>query len=319
MNSSTSAGNATEYLRRSVGLGVLVVIGIFVTIWLYFQGQQVQMLTAHTLPPAKNLADASRFRADTWYLPTDSLLGFIEVPAGPFIMGSDPEVDSSAFENERWSTSSKQGEVNLPLFYIGRYEVTVAQFRAFVEATNYKADALALSGLADHPITNVAWTDALAYSRWLESMLKESSTTPPQLRQLLNDNWRIGIPSEAEWEKAARSADGRIYPWGNTAKRERANFSGTSTATVGSFTCSECAFALADMSGNVWELTRSPYQSYPYDENDDRANIEADALYVMRGGSFNDPETNVRAAARGGVDPGARRPFIGFRLVLSRF
>ena len=61
------------------------------------------------------------------------------------------------------------------------------------------------------------------------------------------------------------------------------------------------------MSGNVWEWTRSPYQPYPFDPADDRKNLEADALWVMRGGSFADAERNVRAAIRGGADPGARR------------
>ena len=86
---------------------------------------------------------------------------------------------------------------------------------------------------------------------------------------------------------------------------------------VGSFDCPECPFGLFDMSGNVWEWTRSPYQSYPYDPTDDRENLEIDALWVMRGGSFADPARNVRAAIRGGGDPGVRRPFMGFRLVLS--
>ncbi len=88
---------------------------------------------------------------------------------------------------------------------------------------------------------------------------------------------------------------------------------------MGSFDCPECPFGLFDMSGNVWELTRSLYQPYPYDPSDDREDLEADALWVMRGGHFGDPERNVRAALRGGVDPGARRPFIGFRAVISRF
>ena len=71
------------------------------------------------------------------------------------------------------------------------------------------------------------------------------------------------------------------------------------------------------MSGNVWELTRSPYQPYPYDETDDADDLAADALFVMRGGSFMDPEGNVRAAVRGGADPGVRRPFIGFSIVIT--
>jgi hypothetical protein len=88
---------------------------------------------------------------------------------------------------------------------------------------------------------------------------------------------------------------------------------------VGSFDCPECAFGLSDMSGNLWELTRSLYQPYPYDPGDDPEDLLADALWVMRGGHFADPENNVRAAVRGGVDPGARRPFIGFRVALSPF
>ena len=71
------------------------------------------------------------------------------------------------------------------------------------------------------------------------------------------------------------------------------------------------------MSGNVWEWTRSPYQPYPYDETDDRRGLEADALWVMRGGHFGDPARLVRTSARGAAEPGARRPFIGFRLALS--
>ena len=73
------------------------------------------------------------------------------------------------------------------------------------------------------------------------------------------------------------------------------------------------------MSGNVWEWTRSPYQRYPYDPTDEREDLDADALWVMRGGHFGDPERYVRAAIRGGADPGARRAFIGFRVVVSRF
>lgn len=259
------------------------------------------------------------FRADAWFLPDEDLLGFVEIPAGPFLMGSDPAADPLAFENERWSERSVQGAPDLPTFYIGRYEVTVAQYRAFVEATGYAVDERALQGPPDHPVTFVSWPDALAYARWLGATLREAPGTPEPLRSLLRDGWRVSLPSEAEWEKAARGSDGRLFPWGDEARPDRANFGAASARPVGSFDCPECPYGLADMSGNVWEYTRSPYQPYPYDETDDLENLEADALWVMRGGGFADGEQNVRAAIRGGADPGVRREFIGFRVAISQF
>jgi formylglycine-generating enzyme required for sulfatase activity len=250
--------------------------------------------------------------------PPALLPAFVEIGAGPFVMGSDATVDPLAFDNERWSRDRAQGTIDLPAFYITRHEVTVDQFRAFADATTFTADARALRGQASHPVAFVSWPDALAYCRWLEKALKDSPQAPVRLSQLLRDGWHVTLPSEAEWEKAARGTDGRIFPWGNTPSKDRANYEGTGVTPVGSFPCPECPYPLSDMSGNVWEWTRSPYQPYPYDPADDRANLEADALWVMRGGHFGDPARNVRAATRGGADPGARRAFIGFRVVISR-
>ena len=264
--------------------------------------------------------ELSGFRSDAWFLPDEEVLGFVEIPAGPFLMGSDASVDPLAFDIERWSEARGQGTVDLPTFYIGRYEVTVAQFRAFVRATGYRVvDPTALEGQLDHPVVGVSWTDALAYARWLQETLGSSSSTPEPMRQLIGDGWKIGLPYEAEWEKAARGGDGRIYPWGREPRQDRANYRARGTSAVGSFECPECPHGLADMSGNVWELTSSPYQLYPYDPTDDRNDLDVAALWIMRGGSFGDPEQNIRAAVRGGVDPGTRRPNIGFRLVISRF
>ena len=258
------------------------------------------------------------FRADAWFLPDDDLLGFVEIPAGPFTMGSDPAVDPRAFENERWSAVQVQGVVELPAFAIGRYEVTVAQFRAFADASGGTFALETLRGSLDQPVGSISWPDALAYCRWLEATLRDWPGTPPRLRKWLAAGWRISLPSEAEWERAARGTDGRVYPWGDVPRRDRANFGGTNAPTpAGSFECPECPFGLSDMSGNVWELTRSPYQPYPYDESNDADDLAADALFVMRGGSFMDPEGNVRAAIRGGADPGIRRPFIGFRIIIT--
>jgi formylglycine-generating enzyme required for sulfatase activity len=289
----------------------------FTAVWLYLQGQRT--LQAVAPPDARALAhsDFPRFRSDAWQLPDEWLLGFVEIPEGSFMMGSDPEVDAMAYANERWSKDSRQGSVALPAFLIGRYEVTVAQLAVFAAATGYVLDPKTLQMPPDHPATHVSWTDALAYARWLQATLQDSPGTPVPLMQLMNAGWQITLPSEAEWERAARASDGRIYPWGSAPSTEFANFAGGSARPVGSMSCPDCAFGLADMSGNVWELTRSPLQPYPFDPSDRAADAEAAALFVMRGGAFNESANNVRAAVRGGIDPGARRPFVGFRLVLT--
>ena len=301
------------------GIAFVVVLVLAVALWMSLQRPQPESAgdMARLSRLTASLGDLAGFRSDAWFLPDEGLLGFVEVPDGPFLMGSDPAVDRLAFDNEWWPGARPQATVDLPPFYIGRYEVTVAQFGAFVEETGYRADDEAFQQPPDHPVATVSWTDALAYARWLETTLKEWPETPTELSQLLRGGWRISLPTEAEWEKAARGSDGRIYPWGNQPRPDRANYAGRGTVPVGSYECPECPFGLLDMSGNVWELTRSPYQAYPYDESNDREGLDADALWVMRGGAFNDPERNVRTGIRGGADPGVRRPFIGFRLVIT--
>lgn len=240
---------------------------------------------------------------------------FVEIPGGPFVMGADPQRDPDAFENERWSSTAAEGVVDVPTFYLARHETTVAQFAAFAAASSWTIDQRALAGGPTHPVTFISWPDALAYCRWLERTLKNASDASP-MRERLRGGWRVTLPDEAQWEKAARGADRRRYPWGHEALRAKANYDGQATTPVGQFSCPDCAHGLSDMSGNVWELTRSPLQPYPYDPGDDRANLETDALWVMRGGHYGDPARLVRTTVRGGADPGARRPFIGFRVAV---
>jgi formylglycine-generating enzyme required for sulfatase activity len=273
--------------------------------------------SAEASPAPAPAPTVTGFASDAWFLPEDELLGFVEIPEGLFLMGSDP-ADTLAFDNERWADGTGPATVHVPTFYIGRYEVTTQQLRAFAEATGYRASEEALRGPPDHPAVGVSWPDALAYARWLEGELRASSRTPAPIARLLAEGWHVTLPSESQWEKAARGTDGRVFPWGNEPRKDRANFQGTGTTRVGSFECPECAYGLADMSGNVWELTRTPFREGPHNPADERVDLEADALWVMRGGSFADPARNARAAVRGGADPGVRRPFIGFRLVLSR-
>lgn len=242
---------------------------------------------------------------------------FVEIPAGPFIMGADPARDSDAFDNERWPGPDGVGTVDLPAFYIARHETTVAQFAVFVKESGWTVDPRALEGPPDHPVTFVSWPDALAYCRWLQSKLKDESAAPRRLHELVRSGWRVTLPNEAEWEKAARGGDRRKFPWGETPRTDRANYSRSGPAPVGQFACPECPYGLTDMSGNVWEWTSSPYLPYPFDASMDRVDLAEDALWVMRGGHFGDPARLVRTTTRGAADPGARRRFIGFRAAIS--
>jgi formylglycine-generating enzyme required for sulfatase activity len=215
----------------------------------------------------------------------------VEVPAGLFVMGSD-----SADPDE-----SPPHEVELPTFYIDRYEVTNGQFRAFVEATGYQTDAEKAGkrnwkdyslGKANHPVAKVSWNDAAAFCEWVGKRL----------------------PTEEEWEKAARGTDGRAYPWGNEFDASRANVKLTGlrgTAAVGSFPAGASPYGAEDMSGNVWEWTASPYLGYPGSTYQDPHYGEE--LKVTRGGGWFDDEQQVRTANRHAADPLTASDDIGFR------
>jgi serine/threonine-protein kinase len=222
------------------------------------------------------------------------ILGFpmVWVPPGPFLMGS----------------GKGQHEVTLPGYWIGRYPVTVAQYRDFVEKSGHDVDERRLKDPDDHPVRYVNWRDALAYCRWLN----ERTGLP------------VTLPSEAEWEKAARGTDGRIYPWGDEdPTAELCNFSGNvgDTTPVGNYSPEgDSPYECADMAGNVWEWTRSLWgENYPYDPADGRENLEASGSRVVRGGAFGYTEYHVRCAYRNGDAPYLRSGPYGFRVVVSPF
>ena len=296
---------------RTVGFSVMTAIIGFVAIWMGIQGD---LLRDSSDKP--NFENAEFLSAELGF-PNDPLWGFIEIQAGDFTMGSNPVLDRLAYENERWSSRQRQGEVYLPSFYISQYETTIAQFSIYAEEIGLDLEQIELAGPPDFAVHNVTWSDAVGYARWLDSKLRSSPDTPVRLKNMLEGGGRVTLPSEAEWEKAARGTDGRIFPWGSQPSSDFANFNTGAIHSVGSKSCNECAYGLSDMAGNVWEFTRSPLQDYPYDPEDDFENLSDDALWVMRGGSFADIINNVRVAVRGAVDPGVRSNTIGFRVAIS--
>ena len=264
-----------------------------------------------------------RFRPDAFYLPDEPLLGFIHIPAGRFIMGSDKKIDPQAYDSE-----APQHEVDLGEYYIARYPVTVAQFKAFVDQSGYKPDTQrCLEGLSNHPVMYVTWYNALAYCDWLTTRLPKLPNLLPELRQ----GWRMSLPSEAEWERAARGTDGWIYPWGNEFDPDKANMRETGiggTSAVGCFPAGASPAGLLDASGNVWEWTRSlwgadrekPEFTYPYSNRlQERENLNAgrEIRRVLRGGSWFSESRNARCAYRLRNAPGGWDHYRGFRVSLS--
>lgn len=161
-----------------------------------------------------------------------------------------------------------------------RWPVTVAQFAAFVRASGYKpADPNCLKGITNHPVAFITWHDAMAYCRWLNERLREHAAVCLIGERSLTDAERqfwqgladgasgVGLPSEAEWEKAARGTEGWIYPWGDEPDPNKANYGDAglgTTSAVGCFLGGVSPYGCEEMAGNVWEWTRSLYAGYPY-------------------------------------------------------
>ncbi len=271
-----------------------------------------------------------RFNPDLWHLPADETLGFVRIPAGKFLMGSDDK-DKQADDDEK-----PQHEVELPEYWMAKYPVTVAQFRAFTEATKYKFDRWGDNQISTHPAVSVNWYDALEYSKWLDSELRkvakeklQAGEQNPFWQGMAEGKLQVTLPSEAEWEKAARGMDGRIYPWGDDFDPDKANTDPTgigTTSTVGCFPAFQ--HGLYDMSGNVWEWTRSisatingskiKDNSYPYIATDGREDLSKprECLRGLRGGSFIVDSLNSRCAFRYGYDPDFGYWGYGFRVVV---
>jgi formylglycine-generating enzyme required for sulfatase activity len=206
----------------------------------------------------------------------------VEIPAGPFIMGSD----------EGDPEDAPAHEVDLPAFEIDKFEVTNVDYSTFTEETGYVTFAEEQGhgswrdewgiGEDSHPVVLVSWDDAQAYCEWLGKRL----------------------PAEAEWEKAARGDDGRIFPWGNDWDPNKANVQERElrgTTVVGSFGDGASPFGVEDMAGNVWEWTADWYRAYPDNTAEDP--YYGEQFRVTRGGGWFDLEPQATTFNRNAADP----------------
>jgi formylglycine-generating enzyme required for sulfatase activity len=238
---------------------------------------------------------------------------WITITAGEFWMGSDPD-DQMVDDYEKPAQ-----RLFLPEFKIARTPITNAQYLLYLQATSARApvhweDGQPPKDQLNHPVVNVDWSDAYAYCQWLSEV-----TGKP-----------IGLPSEAEWEKAARgNQDRRNYPWGDAFDATRCNSHELGlghTTPVGLFPAGASPYGCLDMAGNVWEWTRSRTQSllgdYPYPTDEagraQREHYDAgqETGRVFRGGAFDLRGRFVRCACRSGAASGFRGGYDGFRVVV---
>lgn len=306
----------------------------------HIRAQMVQVLSSPDRPVAARLSAGEalahlgdpRFHdAAGFCLPKDEMLGFVEIPAGNFRMGSNPEQDDQAGPHEQ-----PQHTVPLETFYLAKYPVTVGQFQLFVSQSGHKpANERSLQDAVNHPVRHVTWYDALAYCDWLHQSLRQWPQTPAKLHDLLQQQWRVTLPTEAEWEKAARGNDGRLYPWGNMFDGNYANHEATGIGVpcaVGCFPGGAGSYGLLDMSGNVWEWTRTIWgeyddnknvfikeYGYPYKVDDGRENLEKrdELIRVVRGGSFTNEPSVLRCAFRYWGGPHYDDWGVGLRVCVS--
>jgi len=228
--------------------------------------------------PAMSVTEASR-------LDENDSVPMVAIPGGPFVMGSS--------ENNGRADEMPQRRVHLDGFMIDQVEVTNARYLEFVHATGHRNPPnpygqgmlVSAQGIENLPVVQVTWYDAGAYCRWTKKRL----------------------PTEAEWEKAARGTDGRLFPWGNDPPTpDRANFDreweGAQTLhPVGYLPAGDSPYGIKDMSGNAREWVEDWYDAdyYGHAPAANPSGPEKGIVRSIRGGSWHSPISDIRASARG--------------------
>jgi formylglycine-generating enzyme required for sulfatase activity len=262
-----------------------------------------------------------------WPAGTDRLRGarsvrgieFVPVPGGTFPMGTS---EGRAAELAQLKTAGNflsekpAAPVSIPGYYISRHVITNSQYAEFTGATGHRVpqaqDSMSQDvswhpltrrppeGMDDYPVVLVSWHDAAAYCAWLGGRL----------------------PTEAEWEKAARGTNGREWPWGDQWDPARCNTAEgrpvPGLMPVGRFSpAGDSPYQVADMSGNIWEWCASVMKPYPYRPDRDRESEAALGERVIRGGAWGEGRYRCRCASRNATRPDDLGFTIGFRVVLD--
>jgi formylglycine-generating enzyme required for sulfatase activity len=217
------------------------------------------------------------------------------VPAGEFSMGND----------SGWDEEKPVHTVDLDSFWIDQTEVTNVMYAKCVQDDTCTPPSnishFQDENYADHPVVYVSWHDANQYCTWAGRRL----------------------PTEAEWEKATRGTDGRVFPWGDKIDCSLANYWGEEsgcvddTISVGNYPEGASLYGALDMTGNVLEWVSSLFALYPYDAADGREDLDASGPRVLRGGSWNVTAEFTRGSRRDWYIPNIRRNYAGFRCAMS--
>ena len=224
----------------------------------------------------------------------------VTIPAGPFVRGTT----SGGFDEQ------PQRTIYVDTFSIDRYEVTNHQYQQFVAATGHRkpgppsryAKSIGRMRGTNQPVVYVSWDDANDYCRWKGKRL----------------------PTEAEWEKAMRGTDARLWPWGNQEKPNGANWARVQdghevSARVGSFPTDKSPYGVMDGAGNVMEWVADWYQETYYKDAPDKdpPSPEFGIFRVMRGGGYTTTGGDIRITSRSKMVPDFRDETIGFRCAIS--
>jgi formylglycine-generating enzyme required for sulfatase activity/outer membrane protein assembly factor BamB len=236
---------------------------------------------------------------------------------GTFMMGSPTsevgrELDHKGIK--RWD-ETQHGVTLTKGFYLGKYEVTQAQWKKVMGTSPYKFTG------DDHPVEEVSWTEAMRFCRELTLTERKAGRLP--------DGWEYVLPTEAQWEYACRAGTTTVFAFGDSLSSKQANFDGTQpfggatagpflerTTNVGSYAANPWGFY--DMHGNVWECCADWHSHYPTGSLTDPTGPASGSARVQRGGSWSNTGTDLRSARRHRRPPGDRPNGLGFRLSLQQ-